>query len=64
VKAPSSRLEPMLADSNTAFHTPPSLTSVPWVSNGGVVGSVMPSTSPTLPSDGPASLNLPLRPVK
>ena len=64
VNAPSSRLEPMLADSNTAFQRPPSLTSVPWVSNGGVVGSVMPSASPTADSDGPASLKRPFRPVK
>ena len=54
----------MLAASNTAFQTPPSLTSVPWVSNGGVVGSVMPSASPTAASDGPASLKRPFRPVK
>ena len=53
-----------VADSNTAFQTPPSLTSVPWVLNAGVVGKVMPSASPTAASDGPASLKRPLRPVK
>ena len=46
----------MVAASNTAFQTPPSLTSVPWVSNGGVVGSVMPSASPTAAQRRPGEL--------